>query len=99
MQAIEKNVTLLSYVHLTFLLEFYSSHDDIQDIWETGKRLSQSLPKSEYKNAVTYWSEIDRVTCEILSKTSDDLKVFKKKEKIKRRQLGFEGIRYWERLR
>lgn len=95
-QAIERNVTLLSYVHLTFLLEFYSKQDDIQELWKTGRRLFKLLSKSEHKSAIVYWSEIDRVVCQILAKTSSDLREFKEKEKEKRNQLGFEGIKYWE---
>jgi type II restriction enzyme len=95
-QAIERNVTLLSYVHLTFLLAFLSGKSNIRKLWETGRRLSQALPESEQKKAQSYWAEIDSVVCEILNKTSHDLKVFKEAEKQKRKELGLEGIRYWE---
>lgn len=35
-QAIDKNVTLISYTHLHFLLDFYNNQS-LQPIWETGK--------------------------------------------------------------
>lgn len=45
-QAIERNVTLLSYTHLHFLLD-YHTNQDLKPIWETGNYLKKSLKTSE----------------------------------------------------
>ncbi len=95
-QAIERNVTLLSYVHLTFLLEYHNAQDNLAVLWETGRRLGESLPRNQHKKASSYWAEIDRAVCEILTRSSTDLDAFKRVEKEKRTNLGMEGIHFWE---
>lgn len=93
-QAIDRNVTLISYTHLHFLLDFYNNQS-LQPIWETGKRLS-ALPKSEHQDSETYWKAIDEAFLSVVGKKTDDLKAYKQFEINKTKELGEEGILYWQ---
>ena len=88
-QAIERNVVLLSYIHLKFLLD-YPNGKNLDTLWRTGGE----LPKS--KNAQQYWEAIDKKTCEIVGKSEDALKNYKQQAIDKTKELGEEGIDYWE---
>ena len=88
-QAIERNVTLLSYIHLKFLLDF-TSRQNLNPLW----RISGELPTS--KNAQQYWEAIDKTVCEITGKGGEILNGYKQKAIDKTKQLGKEGIDYWE---
>lgn len=93
-QAIAKNVTLISYTHLHFLLDFYKQQS-LKPIWETGKRLAK-LPKLEHQNSETYWKAIDEAFISVMGKNINDLKTYKELEINKTKELGEEGILYWE---
>ncbi len=93
-QAVEKNVTLLSYTHLHFLLDFYTNQD-IKSLWETGSRLKKSLKTPDHQNSLTYWAEIDKAVCAIVNKNNDILKKYKVLEIQKTKEIGNEGIAYW----
>jgi len=94
-QAIERNVTLLSYVHLKFLLDFHTNQD-LTKLWETGKRLKDELKPKDYQYAQIYWGVIDETVCSILGKKIDLLKDYKKIEIAKTKEIGQEGIKYWQ---
>lgn len=94
-QAVDKNITLLSYVHLKYLLDFHTN-ENLSELWETGKRLKKKLKSTEFSSAQVYWGEIDRVICGILKRSLESLKMYKEQEIIKTKELGEEGIRYWE---
>lgn len=96
LQAIERNVTLISYVHLNFLLQYHDKNQSLEVLWQTGQRLYKSKSKTELKNAVLYWNSIDQVICEIVGINIIKLKDLKRLEKEKRKQLGLEGINYWQ---
>lgn len=93
-QAIDKNVTLISYTHLHFLLDFHTSQD-LNPLWETGNRLKRNLKISEHQNSLNYWAEIDKTVCKIVSMSSDELKKYKLLEIEKTKEVGNEGIAYW----
>lgn len=93
-QAIERNVTLLSYVHLRFLLDFYDGQP-LTELWETGNRLKLTLPQEQHHNSQIYWIEIDRSICAILSLEIERLREYKKWEIEKTKEIGNEGIAYW----
>ncbi len=88
-QAIERNVTLLSYTHLKFLLDC-TDGQNLDPLWCIGNE----LPKS--KNAQQYWEAIDRTTCEIAGESEETLSIYKQTTIDKIKQLGEEGIGYWE---
>jgi len=95
-QAIEKNVTLISYCHLDILLEYYKDQN-LQLLWETGNRLNSSLAKSNFKDSELYWKEIDRVLCEILGVDLNIIKQHKMKEYNKTEEIGDEEKKFWEK--
>ena len=84
-QAIERNVTLLSYTHLKFLLDC-TEGQNLDPLW----RIGNELPKS--KNAQQYWEAIDEITREITGESKRTLSSYKQKTIDKIKQLGEEGI-------
>lgn len=94
-QAIEKNVTLLSYTHLHFLLDYYANQD-LKPIWETGNYLKKSLKTSEQQSASSYWAKIDETVCNVVNRNGDALKKYKLLEIEKTKEIGNEGIAYWK---
>lgn len=93
-QAIDKNVTLISYTHLHFLLDFYKNQS-LQPLWEVGRQLSK-LPKSEHQNADAYWQAIDEAFISVVEKQITDLNMYKQFEIEKTKALGEEGIVFWQ---
>ncbi len=92
-QAIKRNVTLLSYTHLHFLLDFYNGKS-LQEVWETGNRLVL-LDESEHEKFHVYWNEIDEKICKVVEQSEDKLKDYKMLEIEKTKQIGIEGITFW----
>ena len=88
-QAIERNVTLLSYTHLKFLLDC-TEGQNLDSLW----RIGSELPKN--KNAQQYWEAIDETTREITGESERTLSSYKQETIDKIKQLGKEGIDYWE---
>ena len=93
-QAIKRNVTLISYTHLHFLLDFHKKQS-LQSLWETGKRLSL-LDESEHEKFQVYWNEIDKTVCKIVGQSEEKLKEYKLLEIEKTKQIGNEGITFWQ---
>lgn len=94
--AITDNVTLVSYTHLRFLLDNYIKHD-LQDIWENGNYLKKNLAGKDHNLANKYWEAIDEVVCSSVGKSIDDLKKYKLLEIKKTKQIGEEGIHFWQK--
>ncbi|MGI8669095.1 MAG: HindIII family type II restriction endonuclease [Aridibacter sp.] len=93
-QAITRNVTLLSYTHLLLLLKFHKNQNLIT-LWETGNRLNIDSNNS-LQSSIEYWNEIDKTICKILCQDDEKLKEFKRLEIEKTKDLGNEGILYWQ---
>ena len=91
-QAVKRNVTLLSYTHLHFLLDFYNGNS-LRELWETGKRISL-LDKSEHEKFQVYWKEIDKTVCESVGQNVKKLKEYKLLEIEKTKLIGNEGITF-----
>ena len=71
-QAIDRNVTLLAYIHLVCLLSQKSSEKvDYNLLWLAGKKLKGA------KDAASYWRAIDTSICKIAGKSLGDLQKFK----------------------
>ncbi|MEO0042482.1 MAG: hypothetical protein RL329_1930 [Bacteroidota bacterium] len=92
-QAIDKNVTLLSYTHLNFLLDFYA-YQDLERIWQTGQRLQNNLGQNR-ENSDLYWAAIDDMVVNCVGKTIQDLNHYKWLETTKTKTVGQEGIDFW----
>ena len=88
-QAIDRNVTLISYVHLKFLLDHFAGQD-LKPLWN----VAGSLPGS--KSAVAYWEAIDRMVCQLLGESEGTLRDYKMQVIAKTKELGQEGIGFWE---
>ncbi|MGL6195161.1 MAG: HindIII family type II restriction endonuclease, partial [Thermoguttaceae bacterium] len=93
-QSIEKNVTLLSYAHLYFLMQCKCENTDYESLWKVGRSLNNSLSNSN--SARNYWNTIDTCVLEICDKTTDVLTEVKSIDKKTTQMLGREGIEYWE---
>lgn len=94
-QAIEKNVTLISYTHLKFLLDL-NKKVDMKPLWIIGKVLKKELKSTDFRNSKLYWKKVDKVTCKIASKDIVDLAHYKNDEIDCLQKLGKEGIKFWE---
>jgi len=88
-QAIDRNVTLMSYVHLKFLLDYFAGQD-LKPLWN----VAGSLPGS--KSAVAYWEAIDRMVCQLLGESDSTLRDHKVQVIARTKELGREGIGFWE---
>lgn len=74
-QAIDRNVILLAYIHLVYLLSQKDPRKaDYQPLWLTGKRLQGA------KDAATYWKAIDLAVAKIADRPVEDLQKFKQVE-------------------
>jgi hypothetical protein len=97
-QAIRYNVTLLSYIHLDFMIR--SGRVDNQalaELWMLGDRIKQSEGISQ--NAHNYWVAILRVVLKITSKESSDWEDIRNIMRERLRQQAEEQISYWEKVK
>jgi type II restriction enzyme len=94
-QAITRNVTLLSYAHLYFMLKFYRKNN-FEPLWNIGKKLQNSIRGEELKSAEKYWNQIDTTIIEIFDQSSATLEKIKQLDIELTQKLGQEGIIYWE---
>lgn len=89
-QAVQMNVTLVSYTHLRFLLE-HETTSSLEELWTLGRTLKRSSRASEY------WAAIDDMIASLCGTNLGELETMKQLETAKLRELGQEGITYWER--
>ncbi len=74
-QAIDRNVVLLAYVHLVYLLAQQDPNKkSYKELWNVGKKLKGA------KNAGAYWTAVDKVISKIVNQPLSDLKTFKERE-------------------
>lgn len=93
-QAISHNVTLLSYVHLQFLVE-KQIKGNLEDLWKITTYISKSCKPQEQKRGLTYWHAVDELICKITDQSLEVLKNCKQQEVYKTKEVGQEGINYW----
>lgn len=93
-QAISHNVTLLSYVHLQFLIE-RGVEGDLEDLWKITSYISKNYKTEEQKRGLTYWQTVDEIICRITNEPSKTLKEYKQQEVDITKKVGEEGINYW----
>ncbi len=87
-QAESLNVTLISYIHLRFLLN-EAPKTSLRGLWETPSTLEPS------KDARKYWEAIDDAVISIAGSSYSVLREYKKLEVESIRILGEEGVNYW----
>ncbi|MDO8639677.1 MAG: HindIII family type II restriction endonuclease [bacterium] len=93
-QAVGQNVTLLSYVHLQFLIE-KGIKGNLENLWKLPVYISKNYKVEDQKRGTTYWHAIDALVCEITKLPLDILKQYKQQEIGKTKEVGQEGINYW----
>lgn len=88
-QAVEMNVTLISYTHLRLLITqgFISS---LEPLWNVVKSLERN------GSATQYWAAIDTAVTDLCGVSLSELEAAKRLELDKTRNLGNEGIEFWE---
>lgn len=91
-QCKERNVTLLSYTHLRFLLEKQMLLTP-RTLWETPKGLEVT------DEAVPYWAAIDAAITAITGCAERELREYKNSELARIREIGEEGIAHWENVK
>lgn len=87
-QAKQRNVTVLGYVHLKFLLDF-SPATSLKSLWEVPK----TLPINN--EAFVYWSAIEAMLLTITGKAETVLDNYKSNSLQIIQELGDEGLTYW----
>lgn len=93
-QAFSQNVTLLSYVHLQFMIE-KGVVASLEKLWKLPEYIAKNYKKEDQKRGATYWHAIDAVVCEVTGQKPDVLKLYKQQEIDKTKEVGEEGISYW----
>lgn len=93
-QAISHNVTLLSYIHLQFLIE-KGVKGNLENLWRISSYISKNYKPEEQKRGLTYWHTVDRLICKITGQSLKQLKKYKQQEVYKTKEVGQEGINYW----
>jgi type II restriction enzyme len=93
-QAIERNVTLISYTHLKLLLDRFSNHN-LEEAWNIGKRL-QNGSRDMHAHSRLYWQAVDETVCRVVGVASDTIHKYKQLEIENTRKFGQEGIEYWK---
>lgn len=88
-QAIDRNVTLVSYIHLVYMLSQKNADEvSYKSLWLTGKKLKGA------KDAASYWKAVDRAIAKIFQKPEEDLTKakhleFRSLEKSAKEEMGY----------
>jgi len=90
-QAEHLNVTLLSYIHLKFLVD-RQPNKSLRDLWETPGSIQPS------KDARKYWEAIDDIIVSLTGTSFKELREYKALEIENTKLLGEEGIAYWQNI-
>ncbi len=91
-QAEEHNVTLLSYVHVRFLLD-HAANEKLERIWNVARSLSPQ------KDARRYWEAVDDEIVAITATSYDELRSYKQMEINEIHAVGLQEISYWESVK
>ena len=91
-QAKDKNVTLLSYVHLKFLLE-NGVQESLETLWNAAGSMSPG------KGAREYWETIDDSVVTVTNSSYLKLRNCKQQAIDAASEVGQEGISYWESVK
>ncbi|MDE2819285.1 MAG: HindIII family type II restriction endonuclease [Chloroflexota bacterium] len=92
LQAEEKNVTLLSYVHIKYLLD-HITDESIEPVWNIAGALNPS------KKARRYWEAVDDNVVAITNTSFEELHRYKQMVTQAAKVVGEEGILYWESMK
>lgn len=95
-QAIEKNVTLLSYLHLKLLLDKCAPKTSLKHLWELGNNLNRIIPANEHSSSTAYWKHINEYVAKAAKVGQNEIEKYKKQEIEVTKKLGTDGISYWK---
>lgn len=96
-QAIERNVTLISYTHLKLLLDCFSNHN-LEEVWNISNRLQADSTKDHYAHSRLYWQEVDKTVCRVVGVSYETIHKYKHLEIENTKNFGHEGIEYWRSI-
>jgi len=96
-QAITRNVTLLSYSHLYFMLKYHSPKINVEPLWKVGNAIQKYKEPGDLKLAGNYWRWVDRALLDCFGKSNHDFEQIRQLDIETTRRLGHEGIQYWEK--
>ncbi len=91
-QAEERNVTLLSYVHVLFLVN-NASGSTLRRLWTTPQTLNP------HKDARRYWEEIDDIIIALTGASYEELRRYKERQLRATDSIAKEGVMYWESVK
>ncbi|MDQ7036829.1 MAG: HindIII family type II restriction endonuclease [Anaerolineae bacterium] len=91
-QAKSKNVTLLSYAHLKFFIQYTDPKTDLTPLWTLAQKLEPT------KDARSYWEALDDVTVELTNQSYQILKTYLRDSGTYVSQIAQEGIKYWQNV-
>lgn len=94
-QAFAQNVTLLSYLHLQFLIE-HGVKNGLEDLWRLPIFIKKNYKKEDQKRGSTYWHAIDTIIAKITNQSLEKVRQYKQREIEITKKVGQEGISYWE---
>jgi hypothetical protein len=94
-QAFAQNVTLLSYLHLQFLIE-HEAKSNLEELWKLPDFISKNYKQEDQKRGSTYWHAVDAVIAKITKQPAEKMREYKQLEIEITKQVGMEGIDYWE---
>ncbi len=90
-QAIEYNVTLISFTHLAFLIGHGAKDPEaLRTLWEVGKQLEEG------KTAKSYWSSVAEAVCKISGRSRADWDAAVRTLMESLPALAEEQIEYWD---
>jgi hypothetical protein len=89
-QAKARNVTMLSYEHLQFLLEYLPESKDLTSLWTVAGKLSPT------QDARSYWEAIADTLVDLTNQSYQSLNLHLKAQAEAVSQLADEGIEYWQ---
>lgn len=88
-QAIAKNVTLLGYAHLAFLIDHGGRGLSLESLWRLPNQLSPS------QGAAGYWSALEQHLLTLAAQPAEALKIYKQADLGTAKSIGQDGIEYW----
>ncbi len=89
-QAIAKNVVLLGYVHLSFLIDHHRPEMTLGSLWQ----LPKQLPTSQV--AGDYWFALEQHLLTLTTQPIDRLKAYKRADIECATSIGQASIEYWQ---
>lgn len=95
-QAINRNVCLLSYIHLNYLIENYNGQD-LSPLWDVSGTLKKG--NIDFKNSITYWKALDTIVSSLTNTKLSDLIEYKNIEFDRAKRIAKDEIDFWNSVK